>query len=105
MRNRLRLNSKEIRTYIVIEKEDNLMIDRNRFDSITGRLYNQRIVIRDGVRKDKPYFIRMYNPSEIRDLLSKAGLEVYKMYGGMDCQPVSSDSRRLIIIAKKASRD
>ena len=47
---------KEMRPYFVVEKEGNLMIDRMSFDSLQGRLYNKRIVFRDGIRKDKPYF-------------------------------------------------
>ena len=44
----------------VTEKECNLMIDRHFFDSLSGRLYNRRIVIREGVRRDKPFFVRFY---------------------------------------------
>jgi SAM-dependent methyltransferase len=86
---------------MVTEKGDDLMIDRHTFDTQSGRLYNRRIVIRDGVRRDKPFFVRMYNPTEIRDLLGQAGLQVYKTYGGWDFSPLSTDSRRMIIIAKK----
>jgi len=46
----------------VTEKSGELMIDRLSFDTLTGRLYNHRIVIRNGVRKDKPFFVRLYNP-------------------------------------------
>jgi SAM-dependent methyltransferase len=70
-------------------------------DSMSGRFYNHRIVIRNGVRKDKPFFVRLYNPNEIRDLLRQAGLEVYRMYGGWDARPVSTESRRMVIIARK----
>jgi len=87
--------------YIVMEKGNDLMIDRNTFDSVTGRVYNKRIVIRNGKRKDKPFFIRLYNPTEIRDLLKRAGLSIYKMYGDWVHKPFTSDSRRMIIIAKK----
>ena len=44
----------------VTEKECNLMIDRHFFDTLSGRLYNRRIVIREGVRRDKPFFVRFY---------------------------------------------
>jgi SAM-dependent methyltransferase len=87
--------------YIVVEKGDDLMIDRNIFDSATGRIYNKRIVIRNGKRKDKPFFIRLYNPTEIRDLLSRAGMKISKIYSGWDAKPFTSDSRRMIIIAKR----
>ncbi len=42
--------------YIVTEKGNDLMIDIHRYDDKTFRLYNKRIVIRDGKRKDKPFF-------------------------------------------------
>jgi len=90
-----------IRPSIVTEKEGNLMIDRSTFDSLSGRLYNQRLVIRDGVRRDKPFFVRLYNPTEIRDLLGQAGFEIYRLYGGWDGSPISTESRRMVIIARK----
>ena len=89
--------------YIVMEKNDDLMIDRNQFDSLTGRMYNRRIVIRDGVRKDKPFFIRVYNPSEITAMLERAGMEVIKLLGDYDGQAVSAESRRMVIVARKAN--
>jgi SAM-dependent methyltransferase len=85
----------------VIDKDGDLMIDRNFFDSQAGLLYNQRIVIRNGIRKDKPFKIRIYNPNEFADLLTRSGLEVAGMYGGFDAQPVSTDSRRLVVLARK----
>jgi len=89
--------------YIVTEKEGNLMIDRHKFDTQTGRLYNQRIVIRDGVRRDKPFFVRMYNPTEIQMVLSQAGLTIISLFGGWDGSLLTSDSRRMIIIAEKVN--
>lgn len=85
----------------VTEKDGNLMIDRSSFNSLSGWMHNQRIFIRNGLRKDKPFKIRLYNPSEFSDLLARAGLEVYAMYGGFDAQPVSTDSRRLVVIARR----
>jgi SAM-dependent methyltransferase len=86
---------------IVTEKEGNLMIDRISFDSMNGRSINRRIVIRDGVRKDKPFTIRLYNPNEIINLLNQAGLELHQIYGEWDGQPLSPESRRMIIIGRK----
>ncbi|MGC9338023.1 MAG: class I SAM-dependent methyltransferase [Candidatus Cloacimonadia bacterium] len=91
--------------YIVVEKENDLMIDRDTFDSTTGRLYTKRIVIRNGRRKDKPFFIRLYNPTEIRDLLRRAGLSIYKMYADFSSKPFTYESRRMIIIAKKGMEE
>jgi SAM-dependent methyltransferase len=63
----------------VIEKSDGLIINRLSFDALTGRFHNRRIVIRQGVRKDKPYSIRLYNAQEIQGLLARVGLEVDKL--------------------------
>lgn len=87
--------------YHVTEKNEDLMIDRITFDSATGRITNRRIVIRDGERRDKPFSLRLYNPSEIRALLGEVGFELAHLYGGFESQPVSTDSRRLVIIARK----
>ncbi len=87
--------------YIVTEKENDLMIDRITFDSATGRMYNRRIVIRNSKRKDKPFFVRFYNPTELRNLLRDGGFKWCKIYGDWDGNLVTSDSRRMIVVAKK----
>ncbi len=87
--------------YSVTEKGKDLMIDRWKFDNATGRLYNRRIVIRNGERKDKPFFVRFYNSSEIEELLKIAGFEKCQMYSDWDANPFKSDSRRMIVTAKK----
>jgi SAM-dependent methyltransferase len=92
---------KEMRPFFVMEKEGNLMIDRTYFDSLQGRLYNKRIVFRDGVRKDKPLFTRLYNPQEIKALVTQAGLELQNLYGGWDGSEFSSGSHRMVVIARK----
>jgi 2-polyprenyl-3-methyl-5-hydroxy-6-metoxy-1,4-benzoquinol methylase len=95
----------EMQPFYLTEVGDDLMIDRLSFDSLTGRWHNRRIVIRDGLRKDKPFSVRMYNPSEISHLIRQAGLEVYKIFGGFDTSPLSSKSPRMVIIARKPHLD
>jgi hypothetical protein len=75
------------------------MIDRTTFDSRTGRMVNKRIVIRNGKRKDLPYTVRLYNPTEIRTLLGQAGFSNARLYGNWDGEPLTSESRRMIIVA------
>jgi len=93
-----------IRNYlpcIVVEKGNDLMIDIHEFNPIEGRLYNRRSVFRNGAMKEKPFFVRQYAPTEIRDLLNKAGLKVLKMFGNYDSSPLDINSRRMIVIAEK----
>jgi SAM-dependent methyltransferase len=92
---------KDLHPYFVIEKGGNLMIDRLSLDILQGRLYNKRIVFRAGVRKDKPYFVRLYNPNELNTLITQAGLELLHIYGGWDGKEFSSDSHRMVVILRK----
>jgi hypothetical protein len=50
--------------------------------------------------KDKPFSIRLYNATEIRDLLNRIGLEDYKLLDE-NSQPLSANSRRMVVIARK----
>lgn len=87
--------------YIVVERGNDLMIDRNTFDSATGRLYDRRIVIRNSKRKDKPFFVRLHNLTEISDLLDRVGLEICKTCADWESKPFTNDSKRMIIIGEK----
>ena len=87
----------------VTEKNGDLMIDRVNFDTLTGRMYNRRIVIRNGVRKEKPFFVRYFNPTELRDWLVRAGMEIDLIYGGYDVSPLGVDSRRMIVVATRSA--
>lgn len=86
---------------MVDEKEGNLMINRSLFDLASGRWFNDRIVIRDGVRRDKPFSIRLYNLSEIRQLLTDVGLELQAVYADWRGQSLSPESRGMAIVARK----
>jgi SAM-dependent methyltransferase len=87
--------------FYVTEKEGNMMIDRLSFDNLQGRSYNRRVVFRDGVRKDKPFSLRLYNSNEIHALIKQAGLTVEHIYGDWDSQELNPESRRLVVIARK----
>jgi len=88
-------------SYSVVEKDNDLMVDMNSFDALTGRNYTKRIIIRNGVRKDAPYFVRFYNLTEIGDLLNRAGLTLCNVYENWDGKPFTSTSFRMIMVAKK----
>jgi len=53
------------------------------------------------VRKDAPYFVRLYNLTEIRDLLNRAGLTLCSVYENWDGKPFASTSFRMIMLARK----
>lgn len=85
----------------ITEVGNDLMIDRVSFDTLTGRLTNRRLVIRNGERKEKPFSHRLYNANEIKSLLLKVGFKDIKIYSSWDGSPVEADSRRLIVVSEK----
>jgi SAM-dependent methyltransferase len=89
-----------LRPVDVIEKGGGLLINRWSFDVVSGRFHNRRILIRDGVRKDKPFSIRLYNPNELCHLLARAGFVDHQFLDGKG-QRLSSDSRRMVVISRK----
>ncbi len=68
---------------------------------LTGRLRNDRIVFRDGVRKDRPFSIRLYSVTEIRGLLAEAGLVLEQVYAEWDASPLAVDSPAMVVLARK----
>ncbi len=85
----------------VVEKEGSLMINRFSFDVLTGRLRNDRIIVRDGQRVERPFSIRLYAFTELRDLLAQAGLVVEQVYSEWDARPLELESPSMVLVARK----
>nr|WP_319538654.1 class I SAM-dependent methyltransferase [uncultured Methanospirillum sp.] len=96
---------KDYPRFSVLEKNGDLMIDRNRFDPVSGRLCNSRIIIRDGIRKDLPFFLRLYNLNEITRILNANGLTIIKRFADWKGNPFDGKSRRMILVAQKYPTD
>lgn len=92
---------KSLQPVTLVEVNRDLLINRSSFDTLTGRWHNQRIVIRGGVRKDKPFSIQLYNPTEITNMLADAGLAVLNIYADWSGQPLTPEARGMAIIAQK----
>jgi len=90
--------------HYVTEMDSNLLINRFSFDVITGRLRNDRIVIRDGVRKDRPFSIRLYSVTEMRSLLAEVGLVLDEVYAEWDGSPLDITAPAMVVIAHKPNQ-
>ncbi|MFZ5981099.1 MAG: SAM-dependent methyltransferase [Candidatus Zixiibacteriota bacterium] len=91
---------KNIRTCHVTDNNDDTMIDRVSFDSVTGRLHNRRTIIRHGKKRDFEFSIRLYNPTEIKLILKEAGLNVVNFYSDWESNPLNNNPR-MITVARK----
>lgn len=85
----------------VLEKDGDLMLDRCSFDPKSGRITNRRIYIRDGHRFDAPFSFRVYNCTEMAELLRQCEFSVERCYGDWTGEELGTRSPRLIFRAKK----
>jgi SAM-dependent methyltransferase len=82
----------------VDERDGDLLIDRRRFEPLTGRIVTRRTVVRGGQVRHIPYFVRMFTFTELRDWLLDAGFTSVEGYGE-DGGLLALDSRRMITVA------
>lgn len=78
---------------------DDVMVDTSTFDSVTGRIETDRLVVRDGEVRRSHHSIRLPTITELRDWLSDAGFEEARFLARDGGVP-SIDRPRLVVIAK-----
>ncbi len=79
-----------------------LVLQEQAFDLRTSRLAVAITLIEpDGARRTYSQSIRIYTPTELCGLHEAAGLQVEGVYGGLDGSPLTLDSLRLVVLARK----
>ena len=74
---------------------------RSKWDRGRERLIVQRVV--DGIAEEESRSSqRLYTPSQMRNLLASAGLEVETVNGSLGGEPYRRSSPRMIVVARKA---
>jgi SAM-dependent methyltransferase len=84
----------------VVERDGDLLVDRHRYDVESGREETQRWVVRDGKVRKTGFSVRFYSFPELRDLLLAAGFSAVRGVG-QDGEPLTLQSRRMIVIATR----
>ena len=85
---------------VLVERDGDLLVDRNRFDPLTGTIVTERIIARDGRVRRVPFFTRLFGFTELRDWLLQAGFATVDAYGE-DGASLSPASRRLLAVARR----
>lgn len=85
----------------VLDKGDDMMIDRQSFDTVTGRFVDRRTYVRGGRARTVTWSIRLYALSEIKTLLTAAGLAVERTWGSWTGAPISFAQNRMLLLARK----
>ena len=82
----------------VVERGDDLLIDRTLFDVPTGRTHTDRISVRDGRVRRYRFSVRTFTFAELRTWLLVAGFSRVEGFGRAG-EPLTLDSARMIVVA------
>lgn len=95
---------RNMRPTVLTERDGNLLIDRNEFDSENGRMLSLRTVVRDGQRRDMRFFTRLCTFPELRHWLHECGFATVHGYDENGA-PLTLTSRRMIAVATRCPSD
>ena len=84
----------------VLEKGEDRMIDRHRFDVQTSRSHDERTIIRDGKERTFEFSVRMLTGAELRGWMLDAGFREAHAFGD-DGEPLTLEHRRMTVVARK----
>jgi SAM-dependent methyltransferase len=85
----------------VLDKGDDLMIDRHVFDVETGRLVDRRTYVRGGRVRHVSFSVRLFSCTELTALLASTGFTVERVWGGWDGAPLSLGKNRMLLLARR----
>jgi len=88
------------------QREDgSLMMEEVSFDLRTSRVTSRlTLVAAEGARVMKEFNLRTYTCAELTWLLARHGFAVESVWGGADGSEYSTESRRLVLLARLAAR-
>lgn len=95
------LLAKELPACSVLEKNEDLMIDRVTFDPLTGTTNNRRIYIKDGKRTDTPFQMYAYHYSDLKSMAENVGFSIPNVWGNWKGDAFGSASRRILMLCQK----
>ena len=85
---------------VVIERDGNLMIDRSRFDPVSGRATTERVIVRDGKTRRVTFSVRMFVAVELGAWLRDAGFSAVDFFDRQG-EPLTVESRRMVTVARR----
>jgi SAM-dependent methyltransferase len=81
--------------------EGRLLLEQSTFDPRSGVSQGTQTVIESGgARESRPFSVRVYTATELVAMLTHAGFTEAKCYGSFEREPLSSDTR-LVIVAER----
>ena len=86
----------------VIEREDDLLIERRRILNAWRTVESTWTVLgSDGSRRDATFRVRLYSGRELAGLAMRSGFDQVEVYGHLDGRPFDHAAARLVLVAHK----
>lgn len=83
-------------------EDGTVVVEERRFDVLASRHEVRGTTLApDGTRKEFGYSLRLYTVRELCLMMRSSGLEVEAVYGGLDRSPLTLESRRIALVARK----
>lgn len=83
----------------LVERGDDLLIDRVHLDSAATRLHTERILVRNGRVRRTSFDLRLFTLAELQGWLREAGFGEVEAYAG-DGTPFTWEAERLVVLAR-----
>ena len=81
----------------LIERGDDLLVDRNTYDAVSSRTLTERISVRDGKVRRYPFGVRLFSPAELAAWLRDAGFGQVEVFD-QDGKPFTLAARRMWVV-------
>jgi SAM-dependent methyltransferase len=82
------------------ERDGDLLVDRHRFDLLSGRTETDRFLVRDGRARLVRFSVRCVTFTELRDWLLAAGFSAVDV-SGHEGEPLTLEVRRMLVVATR----
>ena len=87
----------------VTEVKDHILLNQHEYDPLRSRMKSKwRCIKGDKVIDMGGFELRAYSAPELRRFIEDAGMKVVAVYGGLGLEPFDRESRRLVMVARKA---
>jgi D-alanine-D-alanine ligase len=89
--------------YAIVRYDDGrIAIEERTLDLVAGRV-NALVTVIDPLanRVEHEYSIRLYTVTELTSMIRSAGFQVEGVFGGLERVPITMESRRLVVLARR----
>jgi len=87
-----------------VESGNGLLLEQRFVDKDWRWLEPRWIIIKDGIKKEFRWKIRLYSADELRALLERAGFKEIELYGSLAGIPFDRNAKRFVAVARKIVR-